>query len=487
MQMADKTTSILPILDTMKKLFYLITLIVLIAQPVEARFHFQTDFTAADFQARRNTIYEAIGDNIAIIQGAQETTAMFRQSNSFYYLSGLESPTSYMLLNGKSRETVIFLPHRDAGRERVEGQVLSYEDAELVKKLTGVNYVMPIEKIGDELNYYLWDAPHPALFTPHSPDEKSGQSRDEMLSAHGRRMADPWDGRPSKAGHFINLLNQRYPQLEIRDLSATLDLMRSIKDEKEIALIRKASQLAGLGIMEAMRSTKPEVMEYQLEAVARFVFQNNGARDISYKAIVGGGKNAWMGHYSANADPVKDGDLILMDMAPDYHYYTSDVARMWPANGKYSKDQRDLYGFVIAYHKAFMRYLRPGVTPTQILEEANKDMRVVLDGISFSKEIYRKACEKALTFSGHVQHAVGMTVHDFGGHWGNPLEPGMVFSIDPMIWIPEEKLYIRMEDVIVITKDGVENLSSNIPFEMDEIEALMREQGIVQTRPAALN
>ena len=263
--------------------------------------------------------------------------------------------------------------------------------------------------------------------------------------------------------------------------------MRTIKDKKEIDLIRKASQLAGLGIMEAIRSTKPGVMEYQLEAAAVFVFKNNGARGLSYNSIVGGGQNAWMGHYSANSDPVKDGDLILMDLAPDYHYYTSDVTRMWPANGKYTRDQRDLYGFVVEYHKAFMRHIRPGVTPSQILDEVAADMRKVLDKISFSKEIYRKACEDALEFRGHFQHPVGMSVHDVGRHKGKPLETGMVFSIDPMIWVHEEKQYIRMEDVVVVTEDGVENLSANLPIEMDDLESLWREEGILQKRPAVMD
>jgi Xaa-Pro aminopeptidase len=128
---------------------------------------------------------------------------------------------------------------------------------------------------------------------------------------------------------------------------------------------------------------------------------------------------------------------------------------MWPANGKYSDDQRDLYGFIIEYHKAFMRYLRPGVTPGQVLDEAAADMREVLDGMTFSKEIYRQACEDALAFRGHFQHPVGMSVHDVGRYRGKPLEPGMVVAIDPMIWVHEEKQYIRMEDVVVITEDGV--------------------------------
>jgi Xaa-Pro aminopeptidase len=392
-----------------------------------------------------------------------------------------------MVLDGRSRTTTLYLPHRDPEREASGGAIISYEDDELVRQITGVETVRPIEKMGPDFSGYLWSAPIPALFTPHSPDEKYLQSRDEMLSGFGRRVADPWDGRPSKAGHFIRLLRTRYPQFEIRDLSATLDAMRTIKDKKEIDLIRKASQLAGLGIMEAIRSTRPGVKEYQLEAAATFVFKTNGARGLSYNAIVGSGQNAWMGHYSANSDPVKDGDLILMDLAPDYRYYTSDVTRMWPANGKYTKDQRDLYGFVVEYHKAFMRHVRPGVTPAQILDEAAADMRKVLEETSYSKEIYRKACEDALEFRGHIQHPVGMSVHDVGRHKGKPLEVGMVFSIDPMIWVHEEKLYIRMEDVVVVTEDGVENLSANLPIEMDDLEALWREDGIVQKRPAVMD
>lgn len=473
----------------MNKVLWLLAVALLVTSPAEAQHQFQTDFSADDFRQRREAVYDAIGSNIAIIQGAADVQGFinFRQSNTFYYLSGLEVASAYMVLDGRDRMTSLYLPHRDSERERNAGPIISYENDKLVKQITGVETVRPTEKMAVDLSSYLWRAPAPVVFTPHSPDEKYRQSRDEILSGFGRRVADPWDGRASKAGHFIHLLKIRYPQFEIRDLSATLDAMRTIKDEREIDLIRKASQLAGLGIMEAIRSTRPGVMEYQLEAAASFVFKTNGARGLSYNAIVGGGQNAWMGHYSANSDPVRDGDLILMDLAPDYHYYTSDVTRMWPANGKYTKDQRDLYGFVVEYHKAFMRHIRPGVTPSQILDEVAADMRKVLEKISFSKETYRKACEDALEFRGHFQHPVGMSVHDVGSHRGKPLEIGMVFSIDPMIWVHEEKLYIRMEDVVVVTEGGVENLSANLPIEMDDLESLWREEGIVQKRPAVMD
>jgi Xaa-Pro aminopeptidase len=284
-------------------------------------FPLQTDFTAEDFQQRRSAVYEAIGDNIAIVQGADDVDGfiVFRQNNMFYYLSGLETPSAYLLLDGAKKETTVYLPHRDPERERGEGKRLAAEDEELVRAVSGVERVRPIEKMGTDFTYaYLRRPPTPALYTMFSPDEKEHQSRDEVLSGLGRRIADPWDGRPSRAGQFIQLLALRYPQFEIRDLTLILDNLRLIKSKKEIDLIRKASELAGLGIAEAIRSTRPGVTEYQLEAAAHFVFKMNGARGLAYSAIVAGGTNAWMGHYFANSDPLSSGDLILMDVAPDY-------------------------------------------------------------------------------------------------------------------------------------------------------------------------
>lgn len=468
----------------MKNTLWMVSLwLVSTAVQASGALSFQSDFTAADFQDRRAAVYAAIGENIAIIQGAEDVAGFvtFRQSNTFYYLSGLETPSAYMVLDGSKKETTIYLPHRDPERERNEGRRFSVEDAELVSELTGVERVRPIEKMGTDFTHaYLWRPPTPALYTPFSPDEKDRESRDELLSGQGRRIADPWDGRASRPGQFINLLRLRYPQFEIRDLSLILDNMRLIKSKKEIDLIRTASEIAGEGIAEAIRSTRPGVFEYQLEAAATFVFKMKGARGLSYSAIVGGGTNAWLGHYSANSDPLVDGDLVLMDVAPDYRYYTSDVTRMWPVNGTYTQDQRDLYGFIVEYQKALLRHIRPGVTPDQILAETAKDMRAVFAAIDFSKEIYRNAAEAAFDFKGHLSHPVGMTVHDVGNYRNMKLQPGMVFSIDPMIWVPEETLYIRMEDVVVVTENGVENLSDNLPVEMDDLERLMREEGVIQ-------
>ena len=168
----------------MTKFFYLLTVMILTFSPARADFHYQNDFAAEDFRARRDAVYDAVGDNIAIIQGGAEVRGFinFRQSNTFYYLSGLERPSSYMLLDGRARKTTIYLPHRDTGRERGEGHTLSYEDADLIRSITGAETVRPVEMMATDFAFYLLDAPFPALYTPHSPDEKFRQSRDEIKS-----------------------------------------------------------------------------------------------------------------------------------------------------------------------------------------------------------------------------------------------------------------------------------------------------------------
>ena len=427
-----------------------------------------------------------IGNNaIAVIQGARGLAgfSVFRQSNEFYYLSGIESAHAYLLINGKNRTTTIYLPHRDENREAGEGKVLSAEDADLIKNLTGIENIRSLESLSADLvGANLIKLPALMLYTPLSPAETGNDSRDELLAGQARAAADPWDGQTSREAAFVTLIKNRFPQFEIRDLSPMLDAMRLIKSPKEIELIRQATILAGQGIMEAMRSTAPGVYEYQLDAAAKYIFHLNGARGDGYASIIAGGTNAYMGHYFHKSDVLKDGDLVLMDYAPDYHYYTSDVTRIWPVNGKFSKAQKDLYNYIVAYRDALFKYIKPGVTSNEVLDLAAADMKNYLADKKFDNAAHLKAVQEGIKFRGHFQHPVGMAVHDVGRVHGIPLQPGMVFTIDPMIWIPEERLYIRIEDMAVVTETGVENLSGFVPSKMEEIERTISEPGIIQYR-----
>ena len=450
---------------------------------------YQTDFMAAEFAARRAKLYDAIGTRgIAVVQGASGVPgfSVFRQSNDFYYLSGVESAHAYLLLNGRTRTATLYLPPRDEGRERSEGKILSAEDSTLVKRLSGVDQVRGLESLARDLvGADLIRPPALTLYTPLSPMETGNDSRDELLAGRADDPSDPWDHRPSREAHFVRLVRERFPQFEVRDLSPALDSMRVIKSAAEIALIRKATELAGLGIMEAMRSTSPGVYEYQLDAAAKYVFHVNGARGDGYASIIGGGTNAYLGHYFRKSDMLRAGDLVLMDYAPDYRYYTSDVTRIWPVNGKFSAAQAALYEYIVAYRDALFRHIRPGVTADQVLDSASADMKQYLVGKTFASPAHLKAVQQGLAFRGHFQHPVGMAVHDVGRVRGVPLRPGMVFTIDPMIWIHEEQLYIRIEDMALVTADGVENLSGFVPSRIADVERTIAETGVIQSRPPA--
>ena len=269
---------------------------------------YQTDFPPEEFKARWGKIFEKIGDKaVAVLQGVSQTNGfiMPRQTNDFYYLCGIETPHSYLLLDGRQKKVTLFLPPRNPRLESAEGKVLSAEDSDLVKQLTGVDEVASTEAMRSDFLRPTGGGPPLTIYAPFSPAEGSAQSRYELLSANTAILNDYWDGRLPREGRFVELLRQRYPRARIEDLTPIVDEMRSLKSTREIALIRRASQIAGLGIMEAMRSTKPGLYEYHLDAAARYVFLVNGARLEGYRSIVAAGvPNIWNMHYYRDMSPL---------------------------------------------------------------------------------------------------------------------------------------------------------------------------------------
>ncbi len=453
--------------------------------------YYQSYFPPEEFKARWAQLFDQIGDRaVALAQGVSLARGFNfpRQSNEFYYLSGIETPGAYLLLDGRTRKVTLFLPPRNERLERSEGKVLSAEDADLVRQLTGVDAVASARTMGEEWLGGLLRAPAPVIYTLFSPAEGSAESRHELQNANAAIAADYWDGRVSREAHFVNLLRTRAPRAEVRDLTPILDEMRSVKSPREIALIRRASQLAGLGILEAIKSTKAGLYEYHLDAAARYIFLAGGARLEGYRSITAAGTaNIWNAHYYRNNARLKDGDLALMDFAPDYGYYTSDVTRMWPVNGKYSPVQRELLQFVLEYRNVVLKLLRPGVTTKAILEQARVAMEPILQRTKFSQPVYEQAARKLVeTGGGVLSHPVGLAVHDDGPYNRDALKVGHVFSIDPQLWVPEENLYLRYEDVIVITEAGYENFTEFLPTELNDLEKLVGQGGIaLRLQPAS--
>ncbi len=437
----------------------------------------------SEYRTRRSRILDGLPEgSVALIQGGpkEEAHDRFRQQNDFRYLCSADVPHAYLLLDGRTSESLLFLPPQPERRVKSEGPHLSSTDPVRAREETGVDAVHGL----DELAGFLERVSE--IHTPLRPGEGAAMSWDTLQRAQQERFSDPWDGRPDRMRWFLRLIAERCPAARIRDLAPTIDELRLRKSSQEIALLRRAGRLSALGVVEAMRSTHPGVMEYQLDAVMRYLYLAHGSRDVAYRAIIAGGANAWYGHYLANDAELLDGDLLLVDCAPDYHYYTSDIGRMWPVNGRYDDVQRELYGFMVEYHKVFLSLLGPGTDDEAVRLRAAEIMTEVVDATAWSKPIYEAAARRALAFPHHLSHPVGMAVHDVGHYRGKTLEPGIVLTVDPQLIIPEERRYVRVEDTVVITEDGIENFTHAAPLELHDVEALMREEGLLDRYPADL-
>ncbi|MBK9709112.1 MAG: aminopeptidase P family protein [Acidobacteria bacterium] len=312
------------------------------------------------------------------------------------------------------------------------------------------------------------------------PPEGFATSRDLALRSIADISSDPWDGRQSREAAFMALIRSRFPQFEIRDLSPALDQSRLIKSPRELALIRKATELSCEAILESMKATKPGMMEYELDGLAKYIFYRRGAQGEAYYSLIAGGPNAWYPHYNAGKRKMQDGDFLLMDFAPDFGYYMSDVTRMWPVNGKFSSWQKELYEFYLGCYQAILKAIRPGVTAGVIMQEAAGEMDRILASSRFSKPHYQTAARafvdsyrESAKSGNSLGHWVGMSTHDVGRDPG-PLRAGMVFTIEPQFRIPEEKIYIRLEDLIMITEKGAEIVSISLPMTVADIEKTMR-------------
>lgn len=433
-------------------------------------------FTPADFTARRAQVMAAIGDGVAIITGATERPdyEKFKQAKQFFYLCGVEVPRAMLLIDGKTRSSTLFLPARTPANDRSEGPLLAPNDD--AKRLTGVETVADRATFDAVIKTIAAEGRH--LYVPFR-EESIGAVATDRVRAHEQATAkDPWDGRKSKEAVFREKVQAIALKSEIVDLDPILDTMRLVKSASEIAAIREATRIASLAIAEGIKAAEVGMFEYEVEAVADYIFKRSNAMGIGYFALVATGANAAWPHYHAAQSRLMDGDLVLFDYAPEFKYYTSDVTRMFPANGTFTPRQRELYGIYVRLYQALMSSLGPGPADAR-LKTAHGKMVEILKHFTFTDEKVKAA---ATAFAARYErggrsfgHGVGLEVHDVNGGFDGTYKPGMIFTIEPALTIGDERIYIRLEDVILITETGYENLSGNLPMEIEAIEKLMAE------------
>jgi Xaa-Pro aminopeptidase len=438
-------------------------------------------FPAAEYAARRAKVMTAIGDAVAILQGTTERPGEqpLRQGNQFHYLSGVVAPRALLVIDGRAKRSTLYLEPETERRVQVMFGPL-IEPGDSAARATGMDAVLAREEFANAVAELAREGR--TIYTPFRPEVLGSASAGDVVKLAKATREDPWDGRISRVESFIAHLRERAPGSGIRDLDPILDTLRATKSPREIAVIREATRITGLGIIEAMRDARPGMYEYELQADAEYVFKKHGSYGPAYFALVATGRNTFYTHYHKNTARLQDGDLVQFDYAPDYRNYTSDVTRVFPANGKFAPRQRELYTIYLRLYQALMTSIRVHATPREIVADAVVKMDSIMSSYRFTDpriqaaaarfvERYRKSEPRALG------HTIGMEVHDV--RLPTPtLESGQLFTIEPQMTIPEEHIGIRLEDVILITDTGYENLSAFVPVEIEDIERAMAGPGL---------
>jgi len=419
-------------------------------------------FDKAEYAARRQKLMEKIGDGVAFLWGAQPVTDYYNcvQANDFMYLSGVEIPNAALLLDGAAKSVQLFFTSTEAAA-RADGI-----DAELVRNpsgYSGIGQVFPYERIAGQLSAVASRAK--VLYTPFSPEELYREVSREKFNTLQRIMTlNPWDGRLTRELQFVKLLRERFPQLEVRDLSPLIWELRTIKSPAEIEILRKAGRIGVLAHREIIQATRPGVMEYELAALFEYACKSRGAQELAYGVIISSGENHPYVHYAKHDRKLLDGDILVVDAGPDLDYYDIDITTTFPANGRFTPRQKEVYEASLAVHEANMKVYRPGLTVEQCRAEVDEILKK--QGFDLSKDYFKR-------MRGGFGHHVGMAVHDvLGGP--RELQPGMVFANEPYIFYGAENLGVRVEDTILITETGCENLTAGIPRTVAEIEAFMK-------------
>lgn len=428
-----------------------------------------------EYQQRRQSLAKRLRPgSIAIVPANEEvlrngdTHYRFRQDSDFYYLTGFNEPEACLVIfAGDEGRSLLFNRRRNPDEELWTGVRLGQDEAPMA---LGVNEALPIDSLVDEL--------------PNLIADKSA-----IYYALGRYPL--WDRRLNDCLAAVKAKVRRGVKAPTMfcDISPIISELRLFKSEAEIALMRQAAAISVEAHRRAMLACKRAKYEYQLEAELVYTFFEHGCRSVAYDPIVGSGANACILHYTDNNQPLRAGQLVLIDAGGEFHNYNADITRCFPVNGRFSEEQKAIYNLVLKAQKAGVACIKPGVrwhviqqTMVGILTAGLVELGLLHGDVDklIASEAYKPF------YMHNSGHWLGLDVHDCGaykvdGEW-RPLEAGMVLTVEPGLYIPaglagvEERWWhigVRIEDDIVVTAQGHENLTAALPVEIDQIEALM--------------
>ncbi len=447
---------------------------VVVAQ-LPVNYRYDKDLLSIDFhRGRRKALRELMPDNtVAVIFAAPErlysndNDFQYHQSPNFYYLTGFTEPNSMLLIskspfdvNGVSTDEILFVPARNPERESWNGRRAGKDGA---GEATGISFVLLAAEFDSlSVEFSKFDKVWCILPQGAINDKNADDDLYSLVESFKRKTNYP----PSNG--------------DVRGLSSAMAALREIKQPEEIVLMKKAAAMTCEGHNEIMRALAPGMNEYDVQAIGEYVWKRNGSEYVGYPSICGGGENASILHYMSNRKRLSDGDIQLNDMAAEYHGYTADVTRTLPVNGKFSPEQKQIYELVLKAQQAGFEACLPGNN----FNAAHKAAVAIISKGLVDLEIIKSEGDYRKYFFHGTSHYLGLDVHDAGTF--EKLKPGVVLTVEPGIYIPEGSpcdpkwwnIGIRIEDDILVTETGYENLSAASPKTIEAIESMMKEKPV---------
>lgn len=412
------------------------------------------------YNKNRKNYFKEIKDNslTVLFSGVEKQRSAdqdydFEVDRNFYYLSGIDQSKAILVLlkaKGENKE-YLFVEETSELMAKWVGKKLSKEEAKEISSVENIRYI-------SEFEAFLFNILNSTRYSV---------SNIESLYLNLERKNDKYHISPALV--FKNEIVNDYPEIKIKNAYQIIIGLRMTKTEEEITLIKEAIKITKGGILELMKKSKPGLFEYQLESYFDQYIMFNGQKKHAFKTICAAGKNATILHYVNNNNILKDGDLVLFDLGSAHENYISDISRTFPVNGKFSPRQKEVYEAVLRVQKKCIEFLKPGITWEDYNKYANELIIQQLKKLGLIKED-----QEFRNFYYHsIGHFIGLDTHD-PGLYDIVFKEGMVMTVEPGLYIEEENIGIRIEDNILITKDGNVNLSKDIIKEVKDIEEFMK-------------
>ncbi len=384
----------------------------------------------------------------------RDITYPFSTDRDFYYLTGIQESGAVLgVFKGTHHtEERLFVPRYSKLDELLNGEVKEEDYYQEISQINQISFTDFLIESIDQFRQLF------GLHTLYICSDPLAQDKDT-----------------SEASLFVQNLKRAWPALKVEDLSDVIHQMRTVKSQEEIQAIRRAGELTGTGIRAVMEALKPGDYEYVAQALFEYTVKCGGARQLGFDPVIAGGKNAFALHYMKNGDVVKDGDLLLMDVGAAFEGYSSDVSRTIPVNGRFDEKQAFWYTVCLKAQELMICEMGPGKRICACDEKAASFVaeEMIKGGYIKSEGEMGRFSAPAFAAIRRTYHHLGLDTHDVGSYDG-VFQPGMVFAVEPAIYLRAENIGIRIEDDILITESGVEVLTKDIPKEIDEIEKIMR-------------